>query len=340
MTTSGRVRRPTMRDVATHVGVSQTLVSLVFRNAPGPSKETREKVIRAAAELGYRPDTAAQVLRSNRSMRVGVLFSMQQPYEVDLVEALYPVAKRHDYAVLLGALVPGRDQRAAVEDLLGSRCEAVIVIGPGRDEHQLIELARQLPVVYIGRRLGGGTVDAVRGADSRGAQLAVDHLVGLGHRDIVHVDGGSRAGAADRRRGYRAAMRRHGLAEHIRILAGDLTEESGSSAARTLLGEVGLPTAVFAANDRCAHGLLVTLVRAGVAVPEQVSVVGYDDSRIARLSYLDLTSIRQDVAEMAELAFRIVVERLDAGRTTSQDLVLAPTLVVRGSTTGPGGPLR
>jgi DNA-binding LacI/PurR family transcriptional regulator len=120
-------------------------------------------------------------------------------------------------------------------------------------------------------------------------------------------------------------------------LDGDLTEESGASAARALLGEDRLPTAVFAANDRCAHGLLGTLVRAGVAVPEQVSVVGYDDSRIARLSYLDLTSIRQDVAEMAELAVRTVVERLDGGRTASRDLVLEPTLVVRGSTAPPAG---
>jgi DNA-binding LacI/PurR family transcriptional regulator len=130
-------------------------------------------------------------------------------------------------------------------------------------------------------------------------------------------------------------MRRHGLAEHIRILAGDLTEESGSSAARTLLGGDRLPTAVFAANDRCAHGLLVTLVRAGIAVPGQVSVVGYDDSRIARLSYLDLTTIRQDVAEMAELAVRAAVDRLEEGRTASQDLVVQPTLVVRGSTAPP-----
>lgn len=324
-----------MRDVAAHVGVSQTLVSLVLRDRPGPSARTRERVLAAAAELGYRPDSAARVLRSNRSMRLGVLFAMRQPYDVDLVEALYPAARRHGYALLLGALAPGRDQRAAVEDLLGSRCEAIIRIGPDGDERELAELTRRLPVVDIGRRRRGGAVDVVRGADARGAQLAVDHLVELGHRDIAHVGGGAEPGAADRRRGYRSAMRRHGLDQHVRVLAGDYTEEAGAAAARALLAERRLPTAVFAANDRCAHGLLYTLVRAGVAVPEQVSVVGYDDSRIARLSYLDLTSVRQDAAAMAELAVRAVVERLDAGRTAPTDLVLPPTVVVRGSTRPP-----
>src|ERR1700749_1508477 len=101
--TSGRLRRPTMRDVAARVGVSQTLVSLVFRNAPGASAETRERVMAAAAELGYRPDTAAQVLRSNRSRHIGVLFTLRQPFAVDLVEALYPAAERHGYRVVLGA---------------------------------------------------------------------------------------------------------------------------------------------------------------------------------------------------------------------------------------------
>ncbi len=101
-----------------------------------------------------------------------------------------------------------------------------------------------------------------------------------------------------------AALRRHGLVDHIRVLPGDYTEESGARAARTLLDEGPLPTAVFAANDRCAAGLLHTLVRAGTTVPAQVSIVGYDDSRIARLSFVDLTSVRQDATAMADFAIR------------------------------------
>ena len=333
-TTSGRSGRPTMRDVAARVGVSQTLVSLVFRNAPGASAETRERVLRAADELGYRPDTAAQVLRRNRSRHIGVLFTMRQPFDVDMVEAIYPAAERHGYHVVLGALGVGRDDRQAVEELLAYRSEAMILLGTTTKAAQLARAADQMPVVDIGRRFTGDSVDVVRVADERGGRLAVDHLVSLGHRSIVHIDGGDLPAAAQRRRGYRQAMRRHHLHQEIRILPGDYTEESGAAAGRRILNDAQLPTAIFAANDRCAHGVLDTLTRARVDVPGDISVVGYDDSGIARISFIDLTTVRQDAAQMAERAVQAIVERLDYGRTDAREIVLDPTLVVRG-TTGP-----
>jgi DNA-binding LacI/PurR family transcriptional regulator len=295
-------------------------------------------VFRGAAELGYRPDTAAQVLRRTRSRHLGVLFSLQQPYEVDLAEAIYPAAERRGYHVVLGAMTAGRDERQAVEELLSFRSEAIILIAPTSGRQQLARLGQQIPLIEIGRRLtGDGGVDVVRVADERGAQQAVDHLVALGHRDIVHVGGARHPGAADRRRGYRQAMRRHHLQDHIRILPGDYTEESGAQAARTLLQADKLPSAIFAANDRCAHGVIATLSRAGLDIPNDLSVVGYDDSRIARLSFVDLTTIRQDATQMAELAVEAAAQRLDEGRTTARDIVVKPTLIVRGST-GPARP--
>jgi DNA-binding LacI/PurR family transcriptional regulator len=326
-----------MRDVAAHVGVSQALVSLVFRNAPGASSATRERVFRAAAELGYRPDAAAQVLRRTRSRHIGVLFTMRQPSDIDLVEAIYPAADRHGYHVVLGALGPGRDERTAVEELLAYRCEAMILFGPATQATELADAVQQMPLVVIARRSTGDGVDAVRIADERGSRLAVDHLVSLGHRAIVHVDGGKQSGSAYRSRGYRQAMRRHGLDAEIRILPGDHTEESGARAARQLMAEEWLPSAIFASNDRCAHGVLVTLVRAGVNIPGDVSLVGFDDSGLARMSFIDLTSVRQDVNQMAEYAVQAIIERLDLGRTTSRDIVLDPTLVTRGTTGVPRG---
>jgi DNA-binding LacI/PurR family transcriptional regulator len=324
-----------MRDVAARVGVSQALVSLVFRNAPGASPETRERVFRAAAELGYRPDTAAQVLRRSRSRHIGVLFTLRQPWDVDLVEAIYPAAERHGYRVVLGALGAERDERKAVEELLAYRCEAIILLGPVTEAVQLAAVAEQTPVVDIARRGASDGVDVVRVADEPGARLAVDHLVGLGHRAIVHVDGGKLPGSAYRRRGYRQAMRRNQLGKEICVLPGDHTEESGAAAARKLIKNGALPTAIFASNDRCAHGVLVTLVRAGIDVPGDVSVVGYDDSGIARLSFIDLTTVRQDVKQIAEIAVQAVVERLDQGRATAREIVLDPTLVIRGTTAAP-----
>ncbi|HEU4514141.1 MAG TPA: LacI family DNA-binding transcriptional regulator [Nocardioidaceae bacterium] len=324
-----------MGDVAAHIGVSRQLVSLVMRSAPGPSAESRERVLGAAAELGYHPDTAAQMLRRGRSRHLGVLFTMRQPHDVALVDGIYPAAERLGYAVALGAIGPSRGEEKAVEELLGYRVEALILIGPYLAQEPLAELAEQLPIVQVGRRIGLPGVDSVRTADDRGAQQAIDHLVGLGHRDIVHVDGGTLPGATERRRGYRTAMRRHGLEEHVRVLPGDYTEESGARAARQLLQADNPPTAVLAGNDLCAHGFLDTLIRTGLNVPGDVSVVGYDDSPIAGLSFIDLTTVRQDAARMAELAVQAAAERLDDGRTAARDVVLDPALVIRGTTARP-----
>lgn len=331
---SGRLGQPTMRDVAARVGVSQTLVSLVLRNAPGASAETRERVLRAAADLGYRPDIAAQVLRRTRSRHIGVLFTMRQPFDVDLVEAIYPAAERRGYHVVLGAIGAGRNDRQAVEELLAFRSEALILDGTSIKAAQLARVADQMPVVDIGRRATGDSVDVVRVADERGARLATDHLISLGHHSIVHIDGGGQPAAAERRRGYQRAMRRHGLQHEIRVLPGDYTEESGATAARRILNEGRFPTAIFAANDRCAHGVLGTLTHAGVDVPGDISVMGYDDSEVARLSFINLTTIHQDATLMAEQAVQAVIERLDEGRTKARDIVLDPSLMVRG-TTGP-----
>ncbi|GAA1438582.1 LacI family DNA-binding transcriptional regulator [Nocardiopsis tropica] len=328
-------RRPTMADVAARVGVSRQLVSLVLGGRPGPSASAREQILRAAEELGYRADTAARLLRRTRSRQVGVLFTLEHPLDAHVVEAVYPVAAELDYSVVLSAMLPTRTERESVDDLLGLRCEALILIGmSAAAPADLAKVAERVPVVEIGQRTGAPGTDSVRTADARGVRQAVDHLVSLGHGDIAHVDGGDLPGARERLRGYREGMAAHGLSGRADVLPGDYTEESGARAARTLLSRARPPTAVVACNDLCALGLAGTLVRAGTSVPEGMSVVGYDDSRTARLPFLRLTSVRQDAAQMARLAVRAVAERLDDGRTGSRHLVLEPVLTVR-SSTGP-----
>jgi DNA-binding LacI/PurR family transcriptional regulator len=327
-------RRPTLGDVAERAGVSRSTASLVIRQAPGPGAESRERVLRAAAELDYRPDLAAQALRRQRSRLLGVLFTARDPFHADLMESIYPTAEALRYDVVLSAVAATRDEAKAVEALIASRCEALILLTPTADVTHLAALARRLPVVSVNPRVTGAPVDNVRSADGDGARQAVDHLVGLGHRDIVHVDGGRRPGAADRRRGYRSAMRRHGLDAEVRVVTGDETEVSGARAVEALLDADDLPTAVFAFNDRCAIGVLESLRRHGIDVPGRVSVVGYDDSLPARWAHIDLTTVRQDAGRMAELAVRAAAEQLDDGRRDPQDIRLQPELVARG-TTGP-----
>jgi DNA-binding LacI/PurR family transcriptional regulator len=336
MDLSSGSRRPRLEDVAARVGMSPASVSLVLSNAPGPSAATRRRVLEAAAELGYRPDRTASLLARRRTHLVGVLMEVGSAYHAELVTDLHEAAERRGYDIVLSAVTRTRDERRATETLLDFRCEALVLLGPVAPAAELAALGRQLPVVVVGRRAAGTGVDVVRSADVDGVGQAVDHLAGLGHRSIAYVDGGRGTIAADRRRGYRAAMRGNGLAELARVVPGDHTEAAGARAARALLadGEAGLPSAVVAFNDHCALGLLDALSRAGVGVPGRVSVVGYDDSTLARLAHVNLTTVSQDALGQAEHAVAAAVERLDGGRVRPREVVLAPRLVVRG-TTGP-----
>jgi DNA-binding LacI/PurR family transcriptional regulator len=168
-----------------------------------------------------------------------------------------------------------------------------------------------------------------------GAALA--HLVGLGHERVAFLDGGRGAVAAARRRGYRTAMRRAGLRGFETVLPGDHTEEGGLRAGRALAADPAPPSAVICSNDRLAVGLLDSLARAGIDVPGAVSVTGYDDSMLAHLAHIDLTSVNQDAPAQARHAVAAAVSRLDDARTARREVVLEPRLVVRGSTAPPPG---
>jgi DNA-binding LacI/PurR family transcriptional regulator len=334
-------RRPRLADVAARAGVSAGLVSLVLRNQPGPGAQTRTRVLQAARELGYRADRTASLLARRRSRHLGVLMDVRNTFHAELVADLDVAAAALGYDLVLSTKTQARDEARAAETLLDFRCEALILLGPEELSGRLNALGAELPVVVIGRRLRSPAVDVVRAADDQGVAQAISHLVDLGHHDIAFVDGGSGTIASDRRRGYRQAMRRHGLADHIRILPGDHTEEAGTLAAPRLLAGDRPPTAVMASNDRCAVGLLDAVARLGVQVPGSLSVAGYDDSMLARLAHVDLTTVSQDARGQAEQAVALLVDRLEGGwhqgerLTAPREIVLTPHLVVRSTTAAP-----
>ncbi|MEU8818360.1 LacI family DNA-binding transcriptional regulator [Actinoplanes sp. NPDC048796] len=326
-------QRPRLADVAARVGVSPASVSLVLRGAPGPSAETRERVLAAAAELGYRADRTASLLARRRRHLLGVMLDVRNPFHAELVEELHVEADSAGYEMVLSTLTRTRDEDSAIETLLDFRCEALILLGTDLSTDSLDRLAAQVPCVVVGRMAPDAPVDVVRPADDAGADAALNHLIGLGHSRIAFVDGGSGVVAEARRRGYRRAMRRAKLP--ARVLPGDHTEEGGVRAGKALVASADRPTAVFASNDRLAVGVMDALLRAGVDVPSEISVVGYDDSSLARLAHIDLTSVNQDAPAQARGAVRAAVSRLDGGRTRCSELVLAPRLVVRGTTAPP-----
>jgi DNA-binding LacI/PurR family transcriptional regulator len=310
-------------------------VSLVLNNSAGPSTATRERVLAAAADLGYRPDRTASLLARRRSCLIGAMLDVRNTFHAELVADLHDAAEAAGYDLLLSTITPTRDSRRAIETLMDSRCEALILLGPDAPSSRLTSLGEQMPVVVIGRRLRSTSVDVIRSADEHGVAAAVDHLVGLGHRRIAYADGLRGTIATDRRSGYLRGLRRHGLADAAMVVAGGQTELSGSRAARELLAAEHPPTAVIAFNDRAALGLLDGLLRAGVSVPDAMSVIGYDDSPSAHLPQVDLTTVSQDTRRQAEEAVAAVLERLDGGRTERREVVLEPRLVVRRTTAPP-----
>ncbi|MFI5793743.1 LacI family DNA-binding transcriptional regulator [Streptomyces sp. NPDC051677] len=328
-----------MADVAAKAGVSRALVSIVFRDQPGASEETRQRVLRVADEIGYSPDSAARLLARGRSRTLGVMFTVHQIFHTDLIAGIYPEAERLGYDVLLSAAAEGRSEAKAVEALLSHRCEALILLASDAETPYLDELAHRTAAVSVGRRATGAPVDFVHSAEGKGVRQAMDHLVELGHHRIVHIDGGRGPGSAERRRAYRAAMRRHGLEAEARVIPGDHTEQSGIETGRLLLDERDrgqpLPTAVLASNDRSAMGLLMALTRVGVEVPRDLSVVGYDDSHLSHLMPIGLTTVRQDAVLLAEHAVRFAVERLENPELAPREAVLEPKLVVRASSGPP-----
>jgi DNA-binding LacI/PurR family transcriptional regulator len=330
--------RPTIHDVASRAGVSKSLVSLAMRGSPKVSESSREAIMTAANELGYRPNAAARSLADRRSRTIGVLIlDLHNPVFAEILDGAQAEIRRHDYSTMLvsGGADPVREQ-ADIEKLLEFCVEGLILVSHRLSATALKEVAAEVPTVVVTRRdITGPRIDTVSNDDVAGAGLAVDHLVSLGHTRITCLTGGENPVSRDRERGYREAMARHGLADQVHVVTGGLTDAEGYVAAEQAL--TSAPTALFAANDLAAVGAVAALQESGLRVPEDVSVVGYDGIAVGSLRSVGLTSVAQPLAHMGELAARRLFERIDRPRARTQHLTVEARLAVRG-TTGPVRP--
>jgi DNA-binding LacI/PurR family transcriptional regulator len=338
----GERRPPTMSDIAKHLGVSRQLVSVVFRDVPGASSETRRRVREAGRELGFSPHLGARSLRRAKSKDLGVLFAPAHPTELEIVAAIYAAAAERGFEVILSAHTDTRPTGPAVQELLGHRCAAVILIGSDLDHDGILAIARgsQVPVVDVGYGKRNDTYDVVRSAGDTGIADMVTYVAGLGHRQIAFLDPASMPMAPLRRRGYTRAMKRLGLEADVVAAPGDYShtnyfEEVGAAVARTLLDRLELPTAVICSNDQAAAGFLQLMGRQGVRIPQDISLTGFDDATIAQVSAVDLTTVRQDPVLMGTAAVNAAVRRVTNPATPTQETVVPTSLIVRSSTAAP-----
>ncbi|GAA4238235.1 LacI family DNA-binding transcriptional regulator [Actinomadura meridiana] len=297
------------------------------------SERRRQAVLQAARELGYRPNAVARSLVEGRTRLIGAIVAdLHNPFFAEFLDGLQESLHGAGLRMLVGS---GRwdplFEAEAVEAFLEMRVDGLVLLSVVPES--LKEAAASVPVVVVGERDVVG-VDIVVDDDELGASLAVDHLVELGHRRIAHIEGARSTTARYRRAGYEKAMHRHGLTAEIVVEAGDFTEDGGYRAARALLRRDPRPTAIFAPNDLVATGALSAADEFGMRVPTQLSIVGYDNTHLAAIRHISLTSVDQPRRDMGRVAAEMLTARIgDPARVARQNLVV-PHLVVR-STTGP-----
>ncbi len=345
---AGRRAVPTMRDIATASGVSQSTVSRVLNDAPTRvpiAADTRERVMLAARELGYRPNPLARGLRGASTMLLGaVVRDITDPFFALAIEALSVEALARGYNVVLGHAHGQADEAIVLTAVLETRhCDAIVLLGDMTDQPRLIQDLRdtRVPVVALwqGSRVQG--IPAVNVDNAHGIRLAIDHLRGRGHARIAFIGGRPLGDIEERRTAYLELMAEGGLDVPDGYVQHSVNTPAGGKAAlRALLDLPQPPTALVAATDVIAVGVLNAAFDVGVRVPDDLSVVGFDDIPVAAYTVPELTTLRMPTAEMIAAAMVMAID--EAVRPADERgpalRVLRPELVVRRSTAeAPGG---
>jgi LacI family transcriptional regulator len=331
----------TLRDVARRAGVSPMTVSRVVNGSHSVSPELRARVDEALAETGYIPNTVARNLRTRRTDTVGLLLpDMTNPFFTTLAHGVETATREAGISLLLANSDEREDEeQRLVPVLLQRQVDGLLVVPAGAAE-PTIRLCREqgVPLVFVDRRPEGLAVDSVR-ADSEGGALQLGRLLlGLGHRRFAVLTGPETVSTAvDRVQGFCQAFAEVAGIQPPRIIHGAFSIESGRAMALEAAKDVPPPTAIFAANNFIAIGVLHALVELGLRVPEDVAVVGFDDLPPAMVTFPFLTVAAQPAFEMGRRSVALLFERVARPKGPVQDVVLPTELVLRRSSGDPVG---
>jgi LacI family transcriptional regulator len=328
----------TIRDVAIKAGVSITTVSHVVNKTRFVSKELCERVYAAMEELNYRPNTLARSLRMGETKTIGLIIpDNSNPFFAELARIIEDIGFENGYSVILCNSDNIHEKEFAyINMLIAKQIDGVIFIAAGNNPEHLVELIkRNIPVVVIDRNIANAAVDVVLVDNEKGGFDVVNYLLGLGHKKIACISGPSKlTPSIGRVKGYRKALKQAGIPiRENYIISGDFRSPSGEAATLQLLRLPEPPTAIFACNDLMALGALRALRNAGLSVPQEISIIGFDDIDLADEITPPLTTVAQPIAELATSAVEILISRIQEStpRSETQRKVLNAWLVIRES---------
>lgn len=326
-----------MRDVAKRAGVSVSTVSHVINNTRAVSQESRQRVLQSMEELGYKPNALARSLRRRKTNTLGMIVpDSANPFFAEVARAIEDASFAQNYSVILcnseGDL---EKQQTYTNVLIENRVAGILFVAAGVSTELVNELGqRRVPLVIVDREVPGVKADTVLTNHAQGGCLATQHLIDLGHRRIACIAGNSEVSpSAERVTGYRETLKKNGISfDECLVVKGDFQYESGYEATRQLLQLSRPPTAVFACNDLMAVGCISAARELGLRVPDDLSVVGFDDVRLASFTNPPLTTIVQPKVEIGTLATQMLLERLADLEAPSRFKRLDTKLCVRRST--------
>ena len=333
------LRRATIVDVAEAAGVSVSAVSKVMRNSYGVSDQMRARVTAAVDQLGYRPNAGARSMRG-RSFTIGLLLvDLLSPFQPEIAQGVTGELEQTQFQdVIVNVNTPARQKRS-IEALLDRQVDGLILVSPWLEADWIAKIAETVPTVVIALHGPATTFDTVFHDHALGARLVVDHLVALGHRNIVHTSmpagdlgDGYMLSHTARRNGFEQAVREHGLEPDV--IETWYSEEGGYQAATQAFARPHPPTAIFAGADIAALGVLRAAEDQGLRVPDDLTVVGYDNIYASTINRISLTTVDQDAHLTGRASTRLLLERIN-GRTEPEERVLTPRLVVRGTSGTP-----
>lgn len=330
----------TSKDIARMAGVSQTTVSRVLQNKPNVRESTRERVLAVLQGTGYVPNEQARAMRLRRTGTIGVVAGrITNPFYPELIDALGEAITRRGYRMVLWAQDSTSGESAAIEAIQGRLIDGVVFTSATEGSESLMSATRLgLPVVLVIRSIDDADCDMVTSDNRAGGRLAADHFAASGGGAIAVVGGGGTVSTGrERREGFLAGLAEHGITvPRENLYDTDFDHDAAKGVARTIFARKDRPRSIFCVNDVIAFGVLDAAHEAGLDVPGEVRVVGYDDVRMASWSMFDLTTLTQPVEQMAELGVDLLTKRLNEPDLPVEHRRFTPELRVRGSAPATG----